>query len=65
MTLEQARRAIVDEWLALHPGLRATDKQRKDFAVAASGRVRFPEKGDRAETIQSWITEAEKSLQAP
>ncbi len=58
MTKDQARTAIVSEWLSLDPRLRDTQKQLAMFAKAATERYRFPHESDRTRAIEEWLAAA-------
>jgi hypothetical protein len=57
MLKDEARAAIVHEWLSLPTSSRATEHQAFLFAIAAKERYRFRCNGDPYQHIKGWLME--------
>ncbi|MCX7358393.1 MAG: hypothetical protein NT015_09670 [Alphaproteobacteria bacterium] len=57
MLKDDARDAVVREWLALPRASRATEHQAFLFAIAAKERFRFRCSGDPYQHIKGWLME--------
>ena len=57
MRKEDAKQAILREWMALKPEDRATETHAKLFAISKAGEYRFRSKGDRGDVIRDWLLE--------
>ncbi len=55
MKRDEAREAILREWLALSPGDRATATHARLFAISKAGEYRFRSNEDRADVIEAWL----------
>jgi hypothetical protein len=57
MKREDAKEAILREWMALKPEDRATDTHARLFAISKAGEFRFRSAEDRADVIEGWLLE--------
>lgn len=56
MTRDEARQAIVDEWLRLHADDRATEDQAALFAMKAPARYEWNAAGDAYQEVMAWLS---------
>lgn len=57
MKRDDAKDAILRDWMALEPDERATLAHARLFAISKAGEYRFRSKEDRSDLIEAWLRE--------
>ena len=58
MKRDDAKAAILREWMALEPENRATETHAKLFAISKAGEYRFRSAEDRGDVIKGWLLDS-------